>query len=137
MKKGLALLLVLILIMVRPIWGQITFKTNKNLYGTWNNNSGKYNLENPREANIDFTVYEIGIKVSDENESFYRIINKTADERTKDGKMLTFECKDEIGRTCYFTYMNYDDPEREDTIMVMYTKTVYVYFIYKIITDGD
>ena len=137
MKKTLAVLSIIVLVMVKPLCGQTVIKTHMNIIGKWSSYQDKYVLGEPKYANITFSIYEKYISVDDESNSIYRAVKKTHDEQIKDGKMLTYECLDEKNRTCHFTYMQYDDPDREDTIMIMYDTIMYVYFIKQIITDGD
>lgn len=118
-------------------YSQTIIKTYKNMYGTWNRYKNKYDLQETHEARINFSAYETYISANDESNSIYRVVKKTNDGPTEGGKMLTFQCLDERNRVCHFTYMNYDDPDRSDTIMIMYDAFVYVYFISEVIVDED
>ena len=137
MKKIMLLLIVMMSSGAISLYSQTIIKTYKNVYGTWNRYKNKYDLQTTREAKINFSVYETYISASDESNSIYRPLKKTNDGPTEDGRMLTYECLDERNRVCHFTYMNYDNPDRSDTIMIIYDAFVYVYFISEVIVDED
>lgn len=128
MKKILTVLLVAISL-IGYSQKPLKIETYKNIMGSWNTYSEKWDYDEYNYESIDFYISGNTISVGDKNQSRYRIIGSgdKSGSTYNINEILYKNCTDEKGRHCSIIFLYY---KKEDyrNIVIIYNNMIFRYY---------